>query len=63
VVDSCAEEVQAPKMDVGGQGEANATISHPRPSENDRDTQKASTWRANYQCLEQHRLVNLDLRV
>jgi hypothetical protein len=41
VIHPHVEEVQAPKLDMGAQSEANTTIGHPKPDKADRNAQKA----------------------
>jgi hypothetical protein len=43
IVHSYAEEIQAPKPDIGAQSEANAMIGHQNPDKVDHDMQKAPT--------------------
>jgi hypothetical protein len=43
VIHPRAEEVQAPKQDMGAPSEANTIFGHPKPDKVDRDEQKAPT--------------------
>jgi hypothetical protein len=52
IIHPYVEEVQAPKLDIGAESEANMMIVHLKPDKADHDAQKDPTWRTNRWCLE-----------